>query len=163
MSSSIPGCGLPRVSRPRPARLARHLAAFTETASPCVAPASWTDHGQQCERRILPRRSPSATARAARARVLVPFELQVRSLLMTNHVSLSVMRAARLPAPDSRAAVAVADAAYSCLAAKPGAEAALERAAAAAYGLDHDTWSAVVDMFGVDGAERRVLESAWRT
>lgn len=93
----------------------------------------------------------------------MPFELQVRSLLMTNHVSLSVMRAARLPAPDSRAAVAVADAAYACLAAKPGAEAALERAAAAAYGLDHDTWSAVVDMFGVDGAERRVLDSAWRT
>lgn len=91
----------------------------------------------------------------------MPFELQVRSLLMTNHVSLSVMRAARLPALHGRAATRVAEAAYACLAGEPGAEATLERAAAAAYGLDHETWTAIANAFELGGLERSSLDVAW--
>jgi Alw26I/Eco31I/Esp3I family type II restriction m6 adenine DNA methyltransferase len=93
----------------------------------------------------------------------LPFELQVRSLLMTNHVSLSVMRAARLPALDGPASKEVAEAAYACLAGKPSAEAALERATAAAYGLDFEEWADVADMFELDRHERQSLNAAWRT
>jgi hypothetical protein len=91
------------------------------------------------------------------------FEFQVRSLLMTNHVSLSVMRAARLPALDGRASTELAEAAYACLAGKPDAEAALERAAALAYGLDRDGWADIADMFELNEPERQVLNSAWGT
>jgi Alw26I/Eco31I/Esp3I family type II restriction m6 adenine DNA methyltransferase len=91
------------------------------------------------------------------------FEFQVRSLLMTNHVSLSVMRAARLPALDGRASTDLAEAAYACLAGKPDAEAALERAAALAYGLDRDGWADIADMFELNEPERQVLNSAWGT
>lgn len=91
------------------------------------------------------------------------FEFQVRSLLMTNHVSLSVMRAARLPALDGPASASVAEAAYACLAGESGAEARLERAAATAYGLDYDAWTAVADMFELDERERATFDAAWRS
>lgn len=93
----------------------------------------------------------------------MPFELQVRSLLMTNHVSLSVMRAARVPALDSAACAEVAEATYACLSGETAAEPRLERAVALAYGLDHDAWSAVADTFQLGDQERRVLDSAWST
>lgn len=90
------------------------------------------------------------------------FEFQIRSLLMTNHVSLSVMRAAKLPSLDGQASAGIAEAAYACLACEPGAEATLERAAASAYGLDYDAWAAIADMFEFDDLERASLDSAWR-
>ena len=93
----------------------------------------------------------------------MPFELQVRSLLMTNHVSLSVMRAGRLPILDGPAAERVAEAAYSCMAGEPGAEATLERAAGAAYGLDYETWSRIADMFQLGDLERIAFDAAWRS
>jgi Alw26I/Eco31I/Esp3I family type II restriction m6 adenine DNA methyltransferase len=93
----------------------------------------------------------------------MPFELQVRSLLMTNHVSLSVMRAGRLPLLDGAAATRVAEATRACLKGEHGAEAMLERAAADAYGLDRDTWSCIADMFQFDPAERRAFDEAWRS
>jgi Alw26I/Eco31I/Esp3I family type II restriction m6 adenine DNA methyltransferase len=92
----------------------------------------------------------------------MPFELQVRSLLMTNHVSLSVMRAGRLPPLDGPAAAQVAEVTYACLGGEPGAEARLERAAAEAYGLDHETWSRIADTFRLDAAERGAFDEAWR-
>lgn len=93
----------------------------------------------------------------------MPFEFQVRSLLMTNHVSLSVMRAARLPRLDGPEAGRVAEAAYACIAGEPGAEATLERAAAAAYGLDLDTWAGIADSFELSALERTSLDHAWKT
>lgn len=91
----------------------------------------------------------------------MPFELQVRSLLMTNHVSLSVVRAGRLPELDGAAAARVAEATCACLNREAGAEARLERAAAEAYGLDHETWSRIADTFRLDAAEREALDGAW--
>jgi hypothetical protein len=91
----------------------------------------------------------------------MPFELQVRSLLMTNHVSLSVMRAGRLPRLDGPVAAGIADLTYACLAGEPGAEANLERAAAEAYGLDHDTWTRVADTFQLSEAEYARFDAAW--
>lgn len=93
----------------------------------------------------------------------MPFELQVRSLLMTNHVSLSVMRASRLPLLNGAKAARVAEATYCCLNGESGAEARLERAAAEAYGLDHDTWSSIANTFSLDVAERAALDEAWRS
>ncbi len=91
----------------------------------------------------------------------LPFEFQVRSLLMTNHVSLSVMRAARLPALTPSTTAELARAARDCLGGRPDAEARLEHLVAAAYGLDFDTWSALADCFALDEQERRRLELAW--
>lgn len=91
----------------------------------------------------------------------MPFELQVRSLLMTNHVSLSVMRAARLPQLEGAAATRVAAATYACLNREVGAEANLERAAAEAYGLSHETWNRIADTFQLDAAEYNALDAAW--
>jgi hypothetical protein len=71
------------------------------------------------------------------------------------------MRAARLPALHGQAATRVAEAACSCLAGEPGAEGALERAAAAAYGIDHETWTAIADVFELGELERSSLDVAW--
>lgn len=91
----------------------------------------------------------------------LPFEFQVRSLLMTNHVSLSVMRAARLPVLGPTTIVPLSEAAYACLAGETHAKIALEHAAARAYGLDHDTWAAIASFFAIDDAERCALDGAW--
>jgi Alw26I/Eco31I/Esp3I family type II restriction m6 adenine DNA methyltransferase len=93
----------------------------------------------------------------------MPFELQVRSLLMTNHVSLSVMRAGRLPRLDGAGATRVAEATYACLNGEHNAEARLERAVAEAYGLDHETWSCIADTFQLDALERGAFDEAWRS
>jgi Alw26I/Eco31I/Esp3I family type II restriction m6 adenine DNA methyltransferase len=91
----------------------------------------------------------------------LPFEFQVRSLLMTNHVSLSAMRAARLPALTSSKVHELAEATYNCLARRTEAEARLEYLAARAYDLDLDTWAGIASCFALDERERSTLESLW--
>jgi Alw26I/Eco31I/Esp3I family type II restriction m6 adenine DNA methyltransferase len=91
----------------------------------------------------------------------LPFEFQVRSLLMTNHVSLSVMRAARLPALTPTMIGELAQGAYDCLRGRPQAEARLEFIVAAAYGLDFDGWAALADCFALEEQERHRFELAW--
>lgn len=91
----------------------------------------------------------------------LPFELQVRSLLMTNHVSLSVIRATRIPAFDTLDVAGLATATYACLNSEPGAEAKLERVAAEAFGLDHASWASVAQFFEFDEQERHAFDEAW--
>ncbi|MEJ7893337.1 MAG: hypothetical protein WKF94_11925 [Solirubrobacteraceae bacterium] len=79
----------------------------------------------------------------------LPFEFQVRSLLMTNHVSLSVMRASRVPALDDPAVVReLAEATFRCLQGESEAEEQLELAVARAYGLDAEAHAAIAAFFG---------------
>jgi Alw26I/Eco31I/Esp3I family type II restriction m6 adenine DNA methyltransferase len=91
----------------------------------------------------------------------LPFEFQVRSLLMTNHVSLSVMRAARLPVLAPSTIAELADATYGCLAGRRDADAQLEQLAASAYGLDFETWGSIANWFALDDHERKCLRRAW--
>jgi Alw26I/Eco31I/Esp3I family type II restriction m6 adenine DNA methyltransferase len=91
----------------------------------------------------------------------LPFEFQVRSLLMTHHVSLSVMRSARLPRLTAETIPLLAQATYECLQGSSEAEARLEREAARAYGLPHDLWSAIADHFSLASEARASLDFAW--
>ncbi len=91
----------------------------------------------------------------------LPFEFQVRSLLMTNHVSLSVMRASRVPVLDTSCVRHLAAAADACLGGQAGAEARLEVAAARSYGLDRETWSGIAAHFDLAHTELRALDRAW--
>jgi Alw26I/Eco31I/Esp3I family type II restriction m6 adenine DNA methyltransferase len=92
----------------------------------------------------------------------LPFEFQVRSLLMTHHLSLSVMRAARTPIFVPSLVEKLAKAAARCLAGDLGASAKLEVTAARAYGLSHTSWSSIASHFGLSEQERASLDSAWR-
>lgn len=80
----------------------------------------------------------------------MPFEFQVRSLLMTNHVSLSVMRAARLPNLAGATVRRLANATYNCLNRAEGSERGLEAAVADAYGLSSADWTALAAHFDPD-------------
>jgi Alw26I/Eco31I/Esp3I family type II restriction m6 adenine DNA methyltransferase len=91
----------------------------------------------------------------------LPFEFQVRSLLMTNHVSLSVMRAARLPVLDGAVVAELSVAARRCLDGHSGAEPRLEVAVASAYGLDRDTWERLASHFDLADEDRTALQVAW--
>ena len=91
----------------------------------------------------------------------LPFEFQVRSLLMTNHVSLSVMRAARVPVLTPSMVRTLADATYDCLADRPNAGGDLEQLVARAYGLDFETWMAIANCFALEERERSGLEAVW--
>jgi Alw26I/Eco31I/Esp3I family type II restriction m6 adenine DNA methyltransferase len=85
----------------------------------------------------------------------MPFEFQVRSLLMTNHVSLSVMRATRVPALTATTVRALAEATRRCLHGIDGSERRLEAAVAAAYGLSSGEWAAIRAHFRPPGAADR--------
>ncbi len=91
----------------------------------------------------------------------LPFEFQVRSLLMTHHVSLSVMRAARLPSLTGDLIAPLARAATACLDGRDCAEARLEVVAARAYGLDEVEWSGIASHFSLSTGERDTLQRAW--
>jgi Alw26I/Eco31I/Esp3I family type II restriction m6 adenine DNA methyltransferase len=91
----------------------------------------------------------------------LPFEFQVRSLLMTHHVSLSTLRCTRLPRLDAHASALLAEATLACLEERPGAESALEVGAARAYGLGPEEWNGIVSHFGLSAKERDGLELAW--
>lgn len=91
----------------------------------------------------------------------LPFEFQIRSLLMTHHVSLSVMRAARSPSLTPELIAPLAKAATACLEGREGAEAQLEVVVARAYGLDLAAWDGITSHFSLSGEERDALEHAW--
>jgi Alw26I/Eco31I/Esp3I family type II restriction m6 adenine DNA methyltransferase len=91
----------------------------------------------------------------------MPFEFQVRSLLMTHHVSLSVMWAGRLPPMTPELVESLSRAAAACLEGEPGAEPRLEVLAARAYDLDRSTWERITAHFSLDERVRRELHEAW--
>jgi Alw26I/Eco31I/Esp3I family type II restriction m6 adenine DNA methyltransferase len=91
----------------------------------------------------------------------MPFEFQIRSLLMTHHVSLSVMRAGRLPSMTPEIVKSLSRAAAACLEGEPGAELRLEVLAARAYELDRSTWEGITAHFSLDEPVRHQLHEAW--
>ena len=91
----------------------------------------------------------------------LPFEFQVRSLLMTNHVSLSVIRATRAPELDKSSTLALAEAAFACLNAQFRAEQRLEQAVAGAYGLDPEMWTRMASHFPYAPHEIDELAAGW--
>jgi Alw26I/Eco31I/Esp3I family type II restriction m6 adenine DNA methyltransferase len=91
----------------------------------------------------------------------LPFEFQVRSLLMTHHVSLSVMRSARLPRLESHVIPPLAEAAVGCLEDRVDAHANLEVAVARVYGLDRERWDGIASRFALNTDERAALERVW--
>lgn len=91
----------------------------------------------------------------------LPFEFQVRSLLMTHHVSLSVMRSARLPRLDPDLVRPLAEAAVRCLEERPNADADLEVAAARAYGLEREAWDGIACRFALSPEDHSSLGRAW--
>jgi Alw26I/Eco31I/Esp3I family type II restriction m6 adenine DNA methyltransferase len=91
----------------------------------------------------------------------LPFEFQVRSLLMTHHVSLSVVRATRIPRLDRQLIAPLAKAALACLEERACAESDLEVAVARAYGLDREEWNSVASHFELSAQERDALRDSW--
>jgi Alw26I/Eco31I/Esp3I family type II restriction m6 adenine DNA methyltransferase len=91
----------------------------------------------------------------------LPFEFQVRSLLMTHHVSLSVVRATRVPHLEADLITPLAEATMACLEERAGAEPELEVAVARAYGLDREEWRNIASHFALTTQERDALEHAW--
>jgi Alw26I/Eco31I/Esp3I family type II restriction m6 adenine DNA methyltransferase len=95
------------------------------------------------------------------------FEFQVRALLSTGHMSLGVVRQARIPSLTGKLTRRLGDLAERVLTTnEAGAEERLEVAVALAYGLDRDEMAKVLSSFPkVDMEERdRLLDDElWRT
>ncbi|MHB0679192.1 hypothetical protein ACX4MV_11445 [Roseomonas mucosa] len=92
-------------------------------------------------------------------------ELQVRSRLATGHMSLGIVRMARIPPLEGSVVRKLARVGEAALAHGGEAQASLEVAVARAYGLDREAMAAVISQFPkVDAAERdAVLAPAlWR-
>ncbi len=75
------------------------------------------------------------------------FEAQVRTRLSTGHMSLGIIRSARVPKLDKRMRQRLGRAARSALSREPGAEHRLEVETARAYGLDRDAMGLVLGCF----------------
>jgi Alw26I/Eco31I/Esp3I family type II restriction m6 adenine DNA methyltransferase len=93
------------------------------------------------------------------------FEFQVRSRLATGHMSLGVVRSARIPAMTRRVVASIASA-VDVVMADPAQEAALEVKVARAYGLDRDQFAAILTQFPkLDGAMQAKLlsKTLWRS
>lgn len=75
------------------------------------------------------------------------FEAQVRARLSTGHMSLGIIRAARVPEFDRRTRQRLARAARLALSREPGAERRLEVEAARAYGLGRESMGFVLGYF----------------
>ena len=83
------------------------------------------------------------------------FELQVRSLLATGHMSLGVVRCARVPVMGRSVVATLAAKAREALSDGDEICPALEVAVARAYGLGRDDMAAIIDQFPkIDSAER---------
>ncbi len=86
------------------------------------------------------------------------FEHQVRSRLATGHISLGIVRAARVPVMGRRTVASLAAHARAAMTAGEEASARLEVAVARAYGINRDTLAAIIDQFPkVDPSERQAV------
>lgn len=88
-------------------------------------------------------------------------EFQVRSRLATGHMSLGVVRKARVPELKACTVELLSDALDGLDPTEPCSAAKLEVTVAKAYGLDRNSFEAIIDCFEkVDDAERRELLSS---
>jgi len=87
------------------------------------------------------------------------FEFQIRSRLATGHMSLGIVRAARVPKIGKMLVKKIAPIVERVLATQsPEAQATLETKVAQAYGIDRDGFAAILAQFPkVDASERAML------